>query len=428
VLDVNGQSLIQDLSTGQGIPAPSAERGTITLSAGQWYPFVIYYSQLWGGAGIQFEWQQPATTQDPNPTFQVIPSADLWNLSPSYTNPNSQAIVGTGSYPWEFPLGTGGTETIYAQVMDLDGSVSSTFTASILELINATPPIIHMTLNGGQSTTTSTTIPVSLSIQGSGFTAGQGQIQFQVDGGSWSVLEPYTASTTVTIPNTPGTHTVTVQATDANGLQSQASGQITLVSSQTNSQTGASGSVLSVANSQGITLSGQTVQVVQGGQVQLNFSPPSGTGGAPTSVMATSNGTAWRPWLPYAASMPITLSLGEVNTVGAQFKYVDNSLSQIYLLSVLPLIQAPTVQASWQGGATATTTGSMTATISVSDSALPATNLQYSVNGGSSWAAVPSATFTAAVSLPASGSNTVVVEVRDPAGDTSSVSLTAWSL
>ena len=421
VLDVNGQNLVQDVNL-QGMPAASAEEGTITLSAGQWYPVTLYYDQAWGGAGILFEWQEPGGSMQP------IPSSDLWNLSPSYMDPNANAITQSMTVPWSFPSGTGGTETVYAQVMDLDGTVSSVFSASTMLLIASSPPVIHMTLNNGTTTTSVTSIPVLLSVQGAGFSTGQGQMQFQVDGGAWSAMTAFSPSTTVTIPNTPGPHTVTVQVEDENGLESQASAQIIFVSTTQSQQTGGSGSVITIAGATAATINGQTVQVVPSGQIQASFNPPSGTGGTPTMMSATHDGMSWSPWLPYAPTMDITLQLGSANTVGVKFEYQDDSQSSIYTIPVLPLVKPPTVTASWQGGATATTTGSMTAVISVGDSALPATNLQYSVDGGTTWAAVPSATFSATVTLSATGTNTVTVQVRDPAGNIGSTTLTAWNL
>ncbi len=422
-LDVGGQEVVSDWKP-QGMPAPSAESGTITLAAGQWYPFMIQYGQVCGGGGIQFEWKQPSA-----PSYVPIPSQDLWSLAPSYTDPNSAAIQATGTFAWTFPAGTGGTQTVYAEVLSLDGLVSPVFSASILEPINSTPPIIDMTLNGGQPDTTSTTVPVSLSVQGSGFASGQGQMQFQIDGGTWSSLVPYATSTTVTIPATAGIHTVTAQLVDENGLESQASKQITYQTSQPSQQTGGSGSVITVTNSQGVTLNGETVQVVATGQIQATFSPPAGPNGSlPTFLAATHDGTTWSPWMPFVSSMPITLLLGGVNTLGVQFKYQDTSLSQIYLLPVLPLTTPPSLLATWKNNATATTDGTMTATVTVNDPMVPVTDLQYSVNGGSSWSSVPSASFTAAVPLPTSGDNTVTIEVRDPAGNVASKALTGWSL
>ncbi len=421
VLDVNGQNLVQDINV-QGMPAASAEEGTITLSAGQWYPVTLYYDQAWGGAGILFEWQEPGGSMQP------IPSSDLWNLSPSYIDPNANAITQSMTVPWSFPAGTGGTQTVYAQVMDLDGTVSSVFSASTMELIASSPPVIHMTLNNGASTTSVTSVPVLLSVQGAGFSTGQGQMQVQVDGGSWSAMTPFSPSTTVTIPNTPGTHTITVQVEDENGLESQASAQIVLVSTAQSQQTGGSGSVITVAGATAATINGQTVQIVPSGQIQATFNPPSGTGGTPTMMSATHDGMSWSPWLPYAPNMDITLQLGSVNTVGVKFEYQDDSQSSVYTIPVLPLVKAPSLTASWQGGATATSTGSMTAVISVADSALPVTDLQYSVDGGTTWAAVPSATFSATVTLSTTGTNTVTIEVRDPAGNVGSTTLTAWNL
>ncbi len=425
-LTVAGRELVDNYNV-QGMPAPSAESGTIALTAGQWYPFEIQYSQAWGGAGVLFEWQQPPTQTTPNPTYVPIPAQDLWSLNPSYSTP-SGTVQATGTFSWQFPLGSSGTQTVYAQVLSLDGTVSPTFASQILELVNTTPPIIDVTLNGGQSTTTSTTVPVSLSVQGSGLPS-QGQMQFQVDGGAWSTLVPFATTTTVTIPSTAGVHTITVQVVDSNGLKSQASQQITYQTSQPSQQTGGSGSVITVANGQAITLNGNTVMTVPAEQIQATFSPPAGPGGSlPTLLSATHDGITWSSWLPYVGTMPITLFLHEVNTLGVQFKYQDTSLSPIYLLPVLPLTTPPTVQATWQGNVIGTTTGAMTAVITVSDDALPVTSLQYSVNGGSSWASVPSGSFSASVPLATSGSNTVKIEVKDPAGNVGTVTLTGWKL
>ena len=423
-LMVNGQELV-NAWTQQGMPAPSSESGTITLSAGQWYPYMVQYEQGDGGAGIQFEWQQPATASDPNPSFVPIPSNDLWNLSPSYTTPANTVSQATGSFSWQFPLGTGGTQTVYAQVLSLDGTISSSFSASILELINATPPVIQMQLNNGQPTTSSTTVPVTLSIQGSGFSNGQGQIRFQVDGGTWTAWQAYTPTTTVTIPAVVGSHTVTVEAKDSNGLTSDASGKIAYVTSTPQAQNNGSSGALTIPSASGtITLGGQTVAVVGSGEAALQFAPT----GTPTSVRVSHDGAAWSPWLPYVDTMPVGLTLGEVNPVSAQFEFSDASVSPIYTLQVLPLTTPPTLTASWQGGATATTTGSMTAVLNVSDPAIPLSDLEYSVDGGNTWVAVLNASFTAVVPLSASGDNTVTIEVRDPAGNVSSTTLTAWKL
>ncbi len=423
-LDLNGQEIINDWQQ-QGIPATTSENGTITLSAGQWYPFMIYYENGGGPGGIQLEWQQPPTTTVPNPQYSVVPANDLWSLDPSAVNPTN--VTATGSFNWTLPTVVSGTETVYAQVLDLNGTVSSTVTASVLEINNSNAPVVSMVLNNGQQSTTSTSVPVTLSVQGSGFATGLGKMQFQVDGGAWSTLTAYTSTTNVTIPNTPGVYTITVQVEDPNSLTSQATGKITLLSSQLSTQTGGTGSVLAVTGGVVTTVGGQPVQVVQGGEVTLTFAPPSVSGSAPTQMMASHDGTTWSPWLPYATSMSATLTTDELNSVAVRFKYPDGSESQVYTLSVLPIVTAPTLSASWQGNATATTTSSMTAVISVSDSVLPATDLSYSVNGGISWTAVPGASFTASVPI-AAGVNTVTVEVKDPAGNVADAVLTGWGL
>ena len=427
-LQVNGTGVVNSW-TPQGMGTVGVNSGSIALTGGQWYPLYLQYFQGGGPGGIQLFWQLPPTTTTPNPKYSVVPvsvpQSALWSLEPSAVNPTT--VMATGSFNWTLPTVVSGTETVYAQVLDLDGTVSSTITSSILEINNSNAPVVNMVLNNGQQSTTSTSVPVTLSVQGSGFATGLGKMQFQVDGGAWSTLTAYTPTTNVTIPNTPGVHTITVQVEDPNSLTSQATGKITLLSSQLSTQTGGTGSVLAVTGGVVTTVGGQSVQVVQGGEVTLTFAPPSVNGSAPSQMMASHDGTTWSPWLSYATSMSATLTTDELNSVAVRFKYPDGSESQVYTLSVLPIVTAPTLSASWQGNATATTTSSMTAVISVSDSVLPATDLSYSVNGGSTWAAVPSASFTASIPISA-GVNTVTIEVKDPAGNATDAVLTGWGL
>jgi hypothetical protein len=83
----------------------------------------------------------------------------------------------TPSKAWMLESGDG-TKTVYSQVRDSEGMVSSTYSDTIV--LDTTPPIGTITINGGNASTASTTVTLSLYYADSG--SGVSEVRYSNDG------------------------------------------------------------------------------------------------------------------------------------------------------------------------------------------------------------------------------------------------------
>jgi parallel beta-helix repeat protein len=127
--------------------------------------------------------------------------------------------------PWEdffvtktWTLTTGdGAKTVYYQIRDVAGLLSSTYSDTIT--LDTTTPIGSITINADAAY--SNTTSVTLTLTATDETSGVSQMRFSNDNISWSDWEPYTTSKSWTLLAGDGTKTVYVQFMDNAGLISQ---------------------------------------------------------------------------------------------------------------------------------------------------------------------------------------------------------------
>ena len=195
-------------------------------------PRISYYDQTNGDLKCAFG-------QIPPPSGSiVINSGDAFThstsvtLSLTYTAPDS-SVVGVrfsndgvwDAEVWETPAATrawtltpgDGTKTVYYQIKNSGGMLSSTYSDTIV-LDNA-PPTGSITINGGDASTYSRTVTLSLTYADA--TSGVDKVRYSNDG-VWNTeaWENPTASTSWTLTSGAGTKTVSFQVRDKTGLLS----------------------------------------------------------------------------------------------------------------------------------------------------------------------------------------------------------------
>jgi hypothetical protein len=153
-------------------------------------------------------------------------------LSLTYTAPDS-SVVGVrlsndgvwDTEVWETPATTrawtltsgDGTKTVYYQIKNSGGMLSSTYSDTIV--LDTTSPTGSITINGGDASTHSRTVILSLTYADA--TSGVDKVRYSNDG-IWDteIWENPTASTSWTLTSGDGTKTVSFQVRDKAGLSS----------------------------------------------------------------------------------------------------------------------------------------------------------------------------------------------------------------
>lgn len=401
-LTVNGQVLVQDWNP-QGEPAApyTGESGTITFNSPGWYPVLIHYFQGGGAGGIQFMWEPPGSG-----SYTLVPSTDMIARQNGPSSPSGNTV--NVSTTWG--LSGNGSVTVYCEVMTADGTISSPGTASINLLTAAQNPVLKLALDNGASSTTDPTVNYVLTATGAGLPT-EGQMQYQINGGSWSNWVTLAQTGTITLPSTAQVDTVTFQVQDGNGLESQASAQITLQPATPPGQTGSSSS-----GTQGI-YDGKTVYYTNSQSVIVSIPTPSS--GTPVNMQYSNDGINWSPVQPWTTTLSLTLPTGD----GLKPVYVDAynasgvQLAQSTTNFVLDT-ETPTItELQTVSGADATSGSSIEVMLQASED-LSAT-MDYSVNGGTSKPIPASGEISVPISNP-SGLNAITVTVTDPAGNSAS--------
>jgi len=107
-----------------------------------------------------------------------------------------------------------GTKTVYLQIKDNAGLVSSTYSDTII--LDTTPPTGSVVINGGAALTNSTSVTLTLTYADSG--SGVSQARYSNDGTNWTSWEAPAASKAWTLILYDGQHTVYYQVKDNAGL------------------------------------------------------------------------------------------------------------------------------------------------------------------------------------------------------------------
>ncbi|MCX6026930.1 MAG: hypothetical protein NTY23_11845, partial [Chloroflexi bacterium] len=103
--------------------------------------------------------------------------------------------------------------SVAVRVMDYGGLVSGTQSDTIY--LDLSDPVAFVSINGGQTYTTSTSATLTLSASDSG--SGLNQVRYSNDGTAWSAWEAYSASKAWTLSSGDGTKTVYYQVSDKAG-------------------------------------------------------------------------------------------------------------------------------------------------------------------------------------------------------------------
>jgi len=126
--------------------------------------------------------------------------------------------------PWETPSPTkawtltvgDGTKTVYYQIKDSAGLVSTTYLDTIV--LDSTPPTGSIIINAGEPCTTSESVMLALTYFDA--TSGVSQVRYSNDGTSWTLWEPPSETKAWTLTTGDGAKTVYYQIQDNAGLVS----------------------------------------------------------------------------------------------------------------------------------------------------------------------------------------------------------------
>lgn len=333
-----------------------------------------------------------------------------WAAFPA-TGPSAPGQQVSDVFNWTLSAGSGG-KTVYVEVEDQAGNVSSPAVATI-ELVESQPPSAQLVLNGGNRVTTSTQVQAMVPVTGGSGDPSTWKMRFSDGGASWGAWQAYSGIATVSLSPTAGTHVVYVNVKDQSGLVAQAAATITY--QPAGQPLVGSGSISAPAFTRTPTIT-------------VTVTPPSGA----VQVRLGFDGATWGDWQTIGSSakqFQVTLPGGDgQKAVYVQFADANGNLSEITSAPVTLDMTPPALSASWAGNATVTRGGSATLVIVASDNISDdsALQVQVLVNGSVKvgWTAYqPSITLTGF----SAGVNTVLVEVRDQAGNVSKKALTIYN-
>lgn len=329
------------------------------------------------------------------------------------------------------------THTVYVKAFDAAGNVSNTMSQSINLLSDTEPPSIQqIVIDNGETQTKNNAIAIM--VQGSDNMTGPDQLRCRVstDGKTWfypdasgsnwtqsnSVWGPYVPlMSNFPIGSTPGPVPIFVQLQDLAGNIGNGASQIILVNEQTTpaadsssmTQTVNAGTSITNLNGYTILYNGVPTTVVQGNQVELDFTGLTNV----SAVRFTTDGVIWSPYEPVLGdtySKMLTFEKEGARAVSFQFKNAVGVESAIFTRNYLIDSTAPEVKAKTLSNSTATSGNSITMSIQTTDNVTTKNNLKYSLDQNT-WNALPS---NGQIIVPITrGTNSIVVYVLDQAGN-----------
>jgi hypothetical protein len=294
-----------------------------------------------------------------------------------------------------------GTKTVYAQFRDGAGNGSSAVNDTIL--LDRVGPSGTAVVDGGASWTSSTSVTLTLAATDAG--SGMAQMRFSADASTWSAWETYATSKSHTLADSDGTKTVYAQFRDGAGnASSNASDTIAL------DRAAPSGTV-SIDGGAAWTTSTS---------VTLTLSATDAISGV-ASMRLSADGTTWSGWETYAASKSHALADPDgTKTVYAQFRDAAGNASSNVSDAIGLDRSGPSGTVIIDGGASWTTSASVTLTLSATDAASGVAQMRFS-SDGSTWSTWETcATSKSRVLAESDGTQTVYAQFRDVAGNVSS--------
>ena len=308
-------------------------------------------------------------------------------------------------YAWTLPNGDG-TKTVYARFKDGAGNWSSTVISKSV-ILDTTAPTGTITINNLATYATSTAVTLALTCSDAN---GCGQMQFKNDSGSWSTLEPYTASKTWNLQSLDGLRTVSVQFIDAAGNMNTAAATITL------DRVAPTPGTVVISGAPKTNNAAVTLTLNATGASQMQFSNNSNGPWSPLVTYGTS-----RLWNLNDPAYGGLVSDG-TKTVYAQYQDAAGNLSSAVTGTITYDSTAPTGTLTFHNLTTYSTTTNIQLDLTCSDAGTGCSQMQFS-NDGTTWLPVSPASWssTYAWTLPnGDGTKTVYVRFKDGAGNWSS--------
>lgn len=382
-----------------------APTGTVVINGDQ---------TIAGGQSVTLD----LSAADPAPANYTPETSDDASgvVSMRFSNDNStwsNWVPYAQAYDWKLDANFG-KKTVYAQFKDTAGNVSATASDDIYYyLVDAQEPQVTLTINGGTDVTSSPSLSLEISAKDDLTPAEQLKMRFSSDFSSWTGWEKYQRFKNWTASSGDGTKEVYVQVRDAAGNVGLGYGRINLVSTAGTvqvsngvfwSDSGAAGTVYA----SGIPVG---ARFVTSPEVTVKLNTP-----GVSSVQYSLDNVRW------LAPEPVTpqkvMSLPDWDGIKTVYAKLSNGVT--YAVRIVLDRTPPVVSASWLGGATITNAGSATILLIASDNLSRAQDLQYSTDGGTTWRPYAQ---QIPVTFSGAGYKTVTLQVRDQAGNVTSVTL-----
>jgi hypothetical protein len=293
-----------------------------------------------------------------------------------------------------------GTKTVYVQFRNNANMSSGSYSDTII--LDTAPPTGSITINGGATYATSTS--VSLGLSASDGLSGVDDMRFSNNGSSWSGWEPYGTSKAWSLISGDGTKTVYVQYRDNIGnISTPYNDSIVL---DTTAPTG------SIVVNGGAPYATST-------SVSLGLSASDPTSGV-DDMRFLNEGSSWTSWEPYAPTKSWTLPTPDGSkTVYVQYRDNVGHVSTSYSDSIILDRAPPAGSILIDGGATYANSTSVALGLSATDATSGVDAMRFS-NNGSSWSSwEPYTTGKAWTLSPGDGGKTVYVQYQDNAGNVS---------
>lgn len=335
---------------------------------------------------------------------------------------NSTGVLSySDTYSWTVTAGAG-TKTIYVKTIDSTGN-SNTATCNIVFAEDSTPPTITMEINSGDEYTTDAVVMLSFTGYDNTNTTSDLQMCFSNDGNTWSAWEAYSSTKAWNITSgyggtaVPGTKTVYARFLDVAQNYAMVTGEISYSSSQPFE-------TVSVTGGTAGTLNGKSVIFVSGDLPTISV-----TAGTALYIRYDTGNGNWSDWEDYTSTVDLVLAKSNGTCkVRVQIKDSYGVPSEETVLLVVADSEAPVIDSvQGEGGATCSTSGSFNVTVSATDNMPGQLQAQAKVNGGSygGWVNIPDSSVPVSLS---NGANTITVQVKDAAGNTTTKTITAFGL
>ncbi len=296
--------------------------------------------------------------------------------------------------------GADGAKTVYAQIRDLAGNVSSTASDAIG--LDRAAPDGSLLIAGGAAWVAGAS--VTLSPSATDATSGVSLMRFSDDGSTWTTWTAYASSAPWTLPGADGTKTVYAQFRDVVGNVS------TAVTDTIGIDRAAPGGTLVIAGGAAWTATstaalGTTGSDATSGVAEMRFSD---------------DGTNWSSWTPFAATSSRTLPGSDgAKTVYAQFRDAAGNASATVSDGIGLDRLAPTGTVVVNGDGSWTATRDVSLACSASDATSGVAEMRFANDAGA-WSAWQPVAASASWTLAAiDGARTVRAQFRDVAGNVS---------